>query len=214
MTKQLENNASDRANEVSQLLSKITVQTKSNFFAIGSLLLEFDEGDYYQYFGCKNFTEWIEQSELEIGVRNGYYYISIAKKTRELGLTEKDLSEIPISKLKEILSLAPSEHEKTIRALIEEADSLSVEEVKEKVRGVKQKHGEEVYCHLNFKLTEEVKEIVEEAMELARKLNGSTVDTTTGEVVDISNSRCLEFIAASFLQDPNNLSQPKVEVLI
>ncbi len=210
----------DRANEVSQLLANITKQTKNNFFTICDLLLEADEGDYFQYFGCKNFTEWVEQSEFDFSWRQAYYYLSVAKKTRELGLSKDQLAEIPISKLKEILSLEPAEHEKTIRALLEEADSLSVEEVKDKVKGIKKKSGEEVWVHYNFKITEETKETLEEAFELARKINGSTVDETTGEVKDISNSRCLEFIAASFLQDVNNYPEkykrddPELEVLI
>ncbi len=203
----LETSESNRAAEISKELVKITATTKNNFFTICDLLLEFDEGNYFQYFGCKNFVEWIEQSEFDFSWRQAYYYLSVAKKTRELGLSKDQLAEIPISKLKEILSLEPAEHEKTIRALLEEADSLSVEEVKDKVKGIKKKSGEEIYCHLNFKLTEEVKDIVEEAFELARKINGSTVDTVTGEIVDISNSRCLEFISASFLQDVNNYPQ-------
>ncbi len=207
----LETIESNRAAEISKELVKITATTKNNFFTICDLLLEFDEGNYFQYFGCKNFTEWVEQSELDFSWRQAYYYLSVAKKTRELGLSKDQLAEIPISKLKEILSLEPAEHEKTIRALLEEADSLSVEEVKEKVRGAKQKNNEELYVHYNFKVTEETKELLEECFELVRKLNGSTIDEH-GEVKEISNSRCLEFMAAAFLQDQNNYPEKYQEM--
>jgi hypothetical protein len=213
MTKQLENNAANRANEVSQQLVKITNDTKNNFFTICDLILESVEGDYHKYFGCKNFTEWIDQSEFDFSSRTAYYYLSIGKKTRELGLTKEELSEIPISKLKEILSLEPSSHEQTIRALIEESDSLSVEEVKQKVKGIKHKAGEDIFVHYNFKVTETAVQVIEDCFELIRRGTGNYVDQTTGEVVEISNSRCFELACASYTEDDNN-KLPKVEVLV
>lgn len=199
----------NRAAEVTRELAQITIDTKNAFFTACELLLEAYENEYHKHYGFDRFRDWIEQSDFDLGYRQAYYYVAIGKAARKLGLDKKALAETKMSNLKEILSLDPEMHEPVIRGLLAEANELTVEEVKAKVREAKHKKGEEVYVHYNFKLEETVKEIVEEAFELARKLNGSIVDEVTGEVKEISNSRCLEFICASFLQDPNNYPENK-----
>lgn len=205
MTKNtLEVAGSDRAAYVSQQLAKITTDTKKNFFTVCDLMLEFFENDYHKFFGYTRFGEWVENAGLEIGSRQAYYYVTIGKRARDLGLDKEKLLEIPISNLKEILSLDPEKYETEIRGLLEEADSLSTEEVKDKVRGLKSDKGEEVYVNYNFKVSEFIKEILEEAFELCRRNHGNTVDTTTGEVIDITNSKCLELICVEYLQSKDN----------
>ena len=211
----------ERAKEVVRRLESIRDITKSNFFELCDLLLEAHENSYHLIWGYGSFKDWIEACNLDIKWRAAYNYLAVAQRSRELGVGRDELAKLPITTLTEIFSLKPADHAEDMRQLIGEAEDLTTDEVKQRVKQKKLKAGEEMYTHLNLKIPVTVKEIVDEAFELARRLHGSVVDEF-GNVVDISDGKCLEYIAASFLADPNhqadgeslNTEVPEDEVVI
>jgi hypothetical protein len=193
-----------RAEQVRQRLVEIEGNLETGLFDICDLLLEAKDNNYHTHWGYVRFGDWIEEaSGLRISARTAYYYITIATKVKELGLSREQISAVGISKLKEIFTLEPEEHANHMKELVEAAPDSSLDDVSEAVAKVR---GKEPAKYMTLKLDPEVKETVKEAFELARRVHGSTV--RHGEVVDITDSRCMELICASFLQDPNNYAEP------
>jgi len=191
-----------RATEVRETLSKISVQFEDGYLDMCDLLREAQEGDYHHHWGFERFSDWLEQaSGLDMSARQGYYLVNISKYASILGLTRQQLKAVKVSKLKEIFSLDIKQFEAQIRELIEEAPALSLEEVKSRVRALK---GQGDVFYVTLKLDKEVKPVLDQAMELARRNYGSVVDEGTGEIKEISDSKAIELIMVSFCQDINN----------
>lgn len=189
-----------RASEVRTKLLSIKDQAESDFFDMGDLLREAQEGAYAEMWGYNTFSAWIEQgSGLDLSTRQAHYLIRLSKTASVLGLTRTQLRKVKISSLKEIMSLDVTEFAEQIRELIDVAPTLSLAEVKARVQALK---GLEGVVYFTLKLEKDVKEVVDEALELARKNAGS--DVVDGEVKDISDSRCVELICAEYLTNPNN----------
>lgn len=197
----------ERAFAVRDRLLTLKDSIENNFFDLCELLLEAKEGEYHLIYGFERFGDWVEQgSDLDLSARSAYYYINIGEKARELGLTREMLKQAKISKLKEIFTLEPEENGDDMKRLVESASSSSLEEIKKEVAKAKEKSGVPTAAYMTLKLDPMVKDTVEEAIELARRNYGDTIDEY-GEVKDASVSKCVELICVSYLQDPNNHQQ-------
>jgi len=190
----------ERANVVRASLAKANGAIEDGYFDLCDLLCEAQEGSYNHVWGFERFQDWVEQaSGLDMSGRQAYYLIQISKKAKELGLSREQLKLIKISKLKAIFSLDSTEFAAQIKTLIEEAPGLSLEEITNRVRSLKGQ-GETVY--MTLKIEKSVKETVDKALELARRNYGSVM--LGHDATDISVSQCVELIAVSYVQDPNN----------
>jgi hypothetical protein len=193
-----------RAEQVKNKLVSIRRQVEDHFFDMCDLLREAQDNAYHLVYGYTRFGDWVDATpELDLSARQAYYYINIAKKVDELGITREQIRAVNgISKLKEIFSLEPTDFADQIVTLIEGAASDSLEQVKEKVRQVRADSGKPAPCHMTLKFDEHIKDTVDRALELARLNIGDSV--VNGEIVEPSTSLCIEMICASYLQDPNN----------
>lgn len=205
-----------RALEVKQELSKLNSNLQDNFLDMCELLREARDKNYHLYYQdsggeyFNRFDTWVEDgSGLDISARQAYYYIRISEVTEQLGLDKAQLKKIGISKLREIMALDTNKHLDEVKGLIASAADTPLTTVKEKVKAVKKgeaSEGVQAAAYVTIKLPTEVKEIFDEAVELARKLYGSVKDEATGEIVDISISKAMELILVSYINDPNNIA--------
>lgn len=195
----------NRAGVVLNELSKINTNVKTEFLDTLDLLLEAHEGAYHTCFGYTQFGEWIEDTpQIDMSKRTALYYVNIGKKVQTLGIPREELLRANISQLKKIFELDPAEHAPQMKMLVEKAENFSVKETEEAVNQLHGEKGRNPSQYLTLKLDPEVKEMQEQAVELARRLHGSTVDQDTGEIRDISVSKAHEYIYSSFLLDVNN----------
>jgi hypothetical protein len=192
-----------RATEVAERLTALSASMENGFLEVCDLLLEAHEGQYHSVYGYGRFTDWVvEGSGLDCGARMAGYFVQIAKKARQLGLTREDLAKIRISKLKMIFSLDPLEHGEEMRQYLVAAQTEPLSSIEDKVRALRKQAGKPNYVTMKISIEPEAKVVVDDAFELARMQHGSVV--REGEIADISDGRCLEMISASFLNDPNN----------
>jgi hypothetical protein len=195
----------NRAKEVLGLILKAKSALDDGFFDLCDLLTEASDNGYHTVFGYARFGDWVEENpDLDMSARQAYYYVSISKKAKQLGLTRDDLKRAKISKLKEIFSLEPNEHAEEMKQLVGEAAESGLDEIKEKVRQIKVKGGAEDKVHMTLKLDPADKETVQQALELARMIYGDVINQATGEVTEASDSQCVHLICSQFLLDPNN----------
>jgi hypothetical protein len=195
-------------NAVQAQINLLTVAENldKNFIRLCDLLLEVQENKYFHAWGFARFSDWVERgSNLDISSRTAYSYLSIVKKANQLGISRARLNIVSISKLKEIFSLDALIYGDEIKDLLTQAVTLKLTEVKKAVAWLKQADGEEPTVFMTIKIEESVKKVLDEAFELARRNYGNTV--TSGDEVEISDSRCVEILALSYVQDPNNTQE-------
>lgn len=197
---QVDSSVQSRAHEVRTRLLGIQQNIESGFLDMCDLLLEAQEGAYHTVFGFARFGDWITKSSgLDVSERQALYYVNIGKKARKLGIRRDQLEGVKISKLKEIFALDPGEHGPEMRKLLSAAGESTLEEVKEQVGKLRAKSGgTEEFKYVTLKLDPLVKEMLDEAVDLARDEIGDKV--IDGEIVEPSFSLAVEYIAADFIQ--------------
>lgn len=193
----------ERAVAVKEELEALKVGIEGGFIDMCFLINEARDGEYHKVWGYERFDSWVENgSGLEIAARQAYYFANIAKKSIQLGLTKKELKEIrSSSKLKEIFSLDSASD---IKGLLEAAKSESLADIKKKVSGIKNP-STTTSSFMTLKLDVDVRECVEDAINLARLNYGDTM--SNGITNDIGISKCMELICTAYLQDPNNFPE-------
>jgi len=189
-----------RATVVRTKLVKLSASIEDGFFDICELLAEAQQHDYHHVWGFERFQDWIETaSGLDMSGRQAFYMIQIANRAKQLGLTRDQLKLIKISKLKQIFSLDPDQFAAEIKALIEEAPGLSLDEVTNRVRALK---GQSEQIFMTIKVERSIKDTIDRALELAKRNYGSVM--LGHDATDISTSQCMELLCVSYVQDPNN----------
>jgi len=204
-----ENRAVAVLNEI-EVIKKNVVE---NVFRLGELLSEIRNSAIYQYWGFDNFGKWVEKSGLDMSERQAFYLIRIIENAKTLGIDSNNLKKVKLSKLKEIFTLDPAKDAKEIEFLIEKGKTESLDAIREQVQAIQNGPGEDTYTYLNLKISKKAKqEIIDPAIEIARREYGSTVNLETGDPVDISLGRAIELICADYKADPNHQEQPVIDV--
>jgi len=186
----------DRPAQVLERIGQVKQKFIEYFLELCFLLGEIVELKYYEEWKFSSFKDYVENSGLDIQVSAAYRMVKVYDGAKQLGLTWEQLAVTKPTKLLEIFSLDPKENEKVIRGLLEEGNTNSVADIKNKVRAEKGL-AEDVF--VKFKVGKDVHEsIILPALERCRQLHGSSKDKF-GEVHDISDSKCLELIFMDFL---------------
>lgn len=194
-----------RAEEVYRKLHQLKSAMEDSFIDTCYLLLEALDNGYHLCWGYTRFTDWVDNSDLDLKGRQALYYTNIARKSQILGLSKEDLKKSKISVLKQIFSLDPADHKGEMLQLVEAAPEMTLDEVTDKVRTLRTGAGKPEQVYMTLKFDADIKELVQEAFELARRNYGDLYTGDNGsETIDISDSKCLELIAQSYLQDANN----------
>lgn len=187
-----------RAKTVKSQLETLQGKTEDNIFDVCDLLMEAQDNEYHRTFGFANFMDWVEMNK-DFGLTRqvARYYIVIARKSLHFNLDRPTMKRIKISKLREIFRLDVDEHAEEIKTLLAEAEALTLDEVKAKVRSVLQGDGVEDMVFMTIKFPQSAKQVIDDAFERCRQVNGNYEQA--GEVVEISNGTVLERICLDFL---------------
>lgn len=184
-----------------------------NTFEIGRQLHIIKKYAYYD--GYTTFTEYL--GTLDYKLRKLQYMRRIAEVTDILGIPSEIYEPVGVSKLREICSLDISKtwvnpdtgEEISLGVFVAEFMSkallMSVDEVKSFIRTLKGITPEQELVHRHFYVSAQVlQEIVEPAIETAKRLLGTMKRDDEGNAVDYSDGRALEVVCADFLSDPAN----------
>lgn len=209
-----------RADEVRKRVQQIDSSVTLSFFELGDLFAEVKTNSYWRDWKYESFSEYVKDSKVDMSPRQVEYSITISNISKKLEISKVSLARAKNSKLKEIFSL---NHEVSVVdeatgneepmadimcQLVEDAPNKSLKEIKEIVKRLKGQTEEADVAGeltwLNMPVRRDAKQIVVEAIDLAMKLSGCTVDAMTKEVKDLSMAAALERICADFMADPNN----------
>lgn len=199
--------------EAANVLAKIQnirIGLFENMFTLAELLTEARAKSFHEVWGFTRFGDWVEKgSGLDISARTAYYLIEIWEKSKELGIPRDQLVAARIAKLKEIFSLDLGKHADEIRKLVQFASEHSLEAVRDSVNTIKAGDGNgiEPYTYITIKIPQSSKETIERAFELVRSQYGDVVDPKTGELMQLSAGKCLEYVCEGYIQDPNNYKE-------
>jgi hypothetical protein len=204
-----------RAGQVLAKILMIRDGLYNSMFELADLLSEAKKNDYHTHWGYVRFDEWVEQgSGLDISARTAFYLINIVEKANELGIPREAMSGVKISKLKSIFSLDSTKHADSIKLLLENAESKSLEEINEEVWKIKSNGNGEPMAYITIKMPKSVKDdVVDLAFDMVRREIGDVVNPETGEISEATPGRCMEFICVEWMQDAHRKLQeaPKQE---
>lgn len=192
-----------RANAVKTELESLVSKTEDATFDLADLLWEARTNSYHQAFGFARFSDWVELTpSFDMSARQASYLVNIADKALRLEVDRATMKRIKITKLKEIFSLDPDIHHDEMLSLIDEAEAMSLEEVKSRVRALKSQAGEETMLFMTIKFPASAKEVIDIAFEKYRRLIG-TLQDKYGEQVDPPNGTVLERMCADIAAGPD-----------
>lgn len=191
------------------LLQNLTKKT----FDVGILLHKIKKDGLYT--GYTTFADYV--ATLDIKPRKALYLRKIAEVMEILDVPREEYELVGIAKLREITSLNPYEFWKNpetgkdvqlsacIMELMEHHKELSLDTIKKTVKVFKGLVGEAAMVSRHFWVPEVVAvEVIDPAVELARKQIGSTHRDEEGIAHDAKDGGCWEIICVNFLQDPAN----------
>lgn len=184
----------------------------SNTFEIGRLLHTIKSNGYYD--GYTTFRDYV--ATLDIKPRVAQYMRRIAEVMEYLSIPPEMYEPIGIGKLREIASLDYqgdwTDTEGTthmiaafILDLVKKAHTMTLAEVQSHVRVLKGIPPDEEIVGRHYYLPRlAAEQVVDPAIELARKQIGSTHKDDEGISQDAGDGACLEIVSISFLNDPAN----------
>jgi hypothetical protein len=181
---------------------------------LGELLFEARANSYHLNWGFTSFGEWVEQgSGLDMKERSAYYLISITEKSRQLGITREYLRESKLTKLREIFTLDADTHGETIKKLVADSATLTLEAVRDVVTTIKLGEGLDPVIHRTFSFGKSAYEAtIKPAIERMTMEYGDTIDAHTHEVMDITPGKALEMICADYLAGPDPMLAEEIPV--
>ena len=192
--------ARERASEVLSQLQGLKSNLVANLLCMGDLLLEVKQNSYHIISGYSDFQAWLDDSKLDMKISQAYYLMRIVSKTNFLDIPRSELEACNISALKEIASLDVDRQADEIRELVEYAKDHTIKETQSKVDAIKVANGQELYTLKGFRVPNSVLEdVIEPAIEQVRMQYGQTIDSETGEYIEISDGKALELICGDFL---------------
>jgi hypothetical protein len=207
-----------RADEVTTTLKQLDSQSASVCFDQGDLFVEVDREAHWMTLGHESAEEYYRSLNIDISKREILYRAKVSRTMATLGLTRADYAPARLSKLKIITELdvagqivdPDTEIAEPLAPimvrLIQAAPLKKLSEIREEVDILLGKTGDEdsELTWLNLPIRRDAKQVVLDAIELARVQSGDTIDVNSGELKDISDAAALERISADYLADPNN----------
>lgn len=208
----------EQGEQVLERLQAIVKQQQLSTFEVAELLYTVDRNDLWAIKGHESLDDWAAKTDLDIGIREIRYLISVHKKSTAMSIPKNQLVAAKISKLKIIFQLDPTAEvvdtqtgevesmDEIIRLLIKEAPHKTLKEIKQIVQDLlnKGKEEDEQITWLNLCILRSAKHVVEDALELARVNAGSSYTADGQTTKEMLDSRALELICADYLSDPNN----------
>lgn len=197
-------------NQLEEIVRNLNTQT----FDLAELLQKVRRHSWYTGWGYNTFQEYVETLDLKL--RKAQYLSRIVDVMEQVDIPRETYEEVGIGKLREITSLEPgttytspagvnTPMDDIIKDLVVKADDMSIDEIKQAVKSYKGLVGEDALVWINYSVKSIVKEeILNPALELARKQMGTLKKDEDGVAVDVSDGACWEVIAVEFMNDPAN----------
>lgn len=210
-----------RSDVVRQRLQQLDSTVTLNEYEQADLWAEAKENSYWSGWGFPSFPDYTKTTS-DLSKREIDHRIQISLVTKLLGVGLVQKAKAKTSKLKLICSLdqnaivtesGTGKEEKMsdiMVSLINDAPNKSLKEIVEIVKRLKGETPEategldDQLTWLNLPARRDAKQGIMDAIDLASKLNGTTLDIMTKEEKDISIAAALEKICADFKSDPNN----------
>jgi hypothetical protein len=193
-----------RAAEARVRIEKLKNNLADGRWELAALFSEARAKSWHYDWGFTDFDEYIDKSNFDIGSREVRYHIKINDISLQLGITRDQLKAVAISKLKEIFSLDPNKQAEELKALLEEAVDLSLDQVREVVRGLKGSDPETEMTWLNIQVLRRAKEAtINPALAKIKLEHGPTMGDVEGQTAEISDGRALELLCAEKLAEPD-----------
>lgn len=183
-------------------------------FDLGELLYETKKNMYYLKLGFDTFSDY--GKSLDLKITKLYYLAKIAETMEGAGVLRAEYEPVGTAKLRLISKLDLFDKEgqaimygdltmaECVKALVDTAKSASLEDVQLVVDKLRGKTGDDSIVWLNIGITKAAREIVRQALELAKLHIGSVAQDEDGKHIDASDGRALEMLAAEYLADPAN----------
>jgi hypothetical protein len=213
---------STRSDAVRQRLQQIDSTVTLNYFEQIDLLAEVNHNNYWDAWKFPSMKEFVKKSGFDLTMAEVDKGIQISTVSKVLEIGKVSLAKAKKTKVNIIFQL---DHTKTVTdpatqteekisdvivQLVNDAPSKTVVELKEIVKRLKALYStddekDSELTWLNLPVRRDAKQIVLDAINLAQKLAGQTIDTMTKESKDLSLAAAFELVAASFIADPNNV---------
>lgn len=165
-------------------------------------LLEARNRGIHIHRGYSSFPAWVDSLNIGIRGRQAYYYASVAASALSLGVSKEKMTEIGISKLKEIFSLDQVAQQSEIGALLQDAATYKLAQIQEAVAKLKGKDGAETFSFITIKIPESARGLVDHAVEIVKGLAGT-------DEQELSLGQCIELICSEFLAGVGETYTPK-----
>jgi len=176
-------------NDVRSLAKTLIAVVDRSYTYIAQLLYRIREEDMYKAYGYTNFGKYVEE-ELKFGVRKANYLIKIHEKlVKDMGLSTQRLDKIGWSRAKEITGIIDEDNRDEI---LKDAETLTVEELKVKVRNLKVGSDAVSFHSVRFTFDNDQLDNIDHALEIA-----SEVCKKAGKPSD-SKNHLLDMIALEF----------------
>jgi hypothetical protein len=189
---------------VREQIEALTKVVSLSSLDLAELLSEAKRELYHIRWGFPNFDDYVVQAQLGIGKRQAAYLINIYNGAETLGIPREALEAAGISKLKLIFTLDMEQYGELIRDLVQRAPGMTVEQVSDEVKQLKEA-GEDNFSWINAPVLREDKDgTYAEAISFTRTREGQTIDVKSQQGKDLSEGACIVVWAQNYMQDPNN----------
>jgi hypothetical protein len=153
---------------------------------------------------------------LDLKVTKAYYLVRMVENMAAAGVPRATYEPVGIAKLRVICKLDILDKEgqvisyngmlatDLVKSLVTVASEKSLEDMNLAVSAIQGLTGEDALVWVNIKLKKAARDIVQTALNLAKKNIGSVGQDVDGNFKDASDGAALEVIAVDFIQDPNN----------
>ncbi|PWT76397.1 MAG: hypothetical protein C5B59_06640 [Bacteroidetes bacterium] len=194
------------AAKVRKQIKEIIAGVNKSQFTLAKLLHKVKTGKLYNE---DTFASYIKT--LDLKTTKAYYLVRIVESMQLAGVPEEVYEPVGIAKLRVITKIEPTEEYQGkpgtayIKAMTETAKEVEMDTLKEAVDHLQGKTGDNAIVWLNVALNKSARDnVVNPAIELAKKNLGTVAQDAEGNAVDSSDGRCLEIICAAFLADTQN----------
>jgi hypothetical protein len=206
---------------VTAQIKKLDGLNQHSTFDQADLFSEVKHQAHWATAGFETVEEYYKAIGVDKSKREILYLIRMSEVLATLGTSREQAVAAKVSKLRLICQLDPAAQvvdpdtevaepmAQIMRTLITAAPQTSLSDLKKIVDDLLGKSGDEEseFTWFNWPIRRDAKEIVLQAIELARAQSGDTIDITNKEIKEISDATALERIAADYLADPNNSAE-------
>lgn len=197
------------AAKVKKQINEIIAGVNKSTFTLAELLHKVKTNQWYSKWGHETFGQYAKS--LDLKVTKSYYLVRIIEAMTLAKVPKEVYEPVGIAKLRVITKLEPTEEYQGkpgtayIKAMTETAKEVELDTLKEAVDVLQGKTGDDAVVWLNVAVNKSARDnVIQPAIELAKKNIGTVGQDADGNAKDASDGRCLEIICAAFMSDAQN----------